>query len=440
MTEPNILQILNELNATRSRNDKEAILRKHQDNKLLKVVFQLALSPFVRFYVKKYPAYFTTQPTLTLWESFENLERLQNRSVTGNAAVDLVHNTLSSLSEDDAQVLERIIAKDLRCGVSEGTANKIWPGLIPSYPCMLASPLDEKNIKKMKWPAIAQMKMDAMRFNAIVNGDEVTLRTRNGKELLIDFDELKQAFVQCAKNIGMKSVVFDGELLIRGDAEGLYMNRQTGNGILNTALQGTMTPEDAKLVRAVIWDVIPFQHFLEGFCPVGYGDRFGTVQVAVLNLFERNHLIRPVTSQVVNTLEEAQDLFLKLHSEGHEGIILKHMYEPWENKRVKHQIKFKGEYDCDLVVVGVQEGTGKYKGQLGALLCESSDGVVKVSVGSGFSDEQRKKGFPIGAIVAVQYNQRIKDVDGNDSLFLPVFLEQRLDKSVADKSDDIVYG
>ena len=76
---------------------------------------------------------------------------------------------------------------------------------------------------------------------------------------------------------------------------------------------------------------------------------------------------------------------------------------------------------------------------LGNLICESADGVVKVSVGSGLTDSQRKKYGQelVDRIVAIKYNSRIKNKLGDESLFLPIFIEVRDDKDVADSSKDI---
>jgi DNA ligase-1 len=124
---------------------------------------------------------------------------------------------------------------------------------------------------------------------------------------------------------------------------------------------------------------------------------------------------------------------------GQEGIILKDLSGIWEDKRSKSQIKFKGELECDLRIVGIEEGTGKYAGMLGAILCESSDGVIKVRVGSSFSDDQRKNLGKeiIDKIAAIKYNTRIKNKAGEESLFLPIILEIRDDKEVADSSKEI---
>ena len=144
-----------------------------------------------------------------------------------------------------------------------------------------------------------------------------------------------------------------------------------------------------------------------------------------------------VSSTIVETIEQAQEIFQEYLSRGYEGIILKDGNGIWEDKRSKTQIKFKGELECDLKIVAVEEGKGKAVGMLGAIICESADGIVKVNVGSGFNDAQRKQYWKenlVDKIVAVKYNARIKNKTGDESLFLPVFIELRDDKDVADNS------
>jgi ATP-dependent DNA ligase len=211
------------------------------------------------------------------------------------------------------------------------------------------------------------------------------------------------------------------------------MDRQTGNGILNKSLKGTITQTEANMVRATVWDYIPYAYFTSGHCPIPYKDRFAKL----VNLPEK---IRLVESTIVENIDQANELFKSYYDKGEEGIILKDMNEDWQDKRVKHQIKFKGELECDLKVVGFEPGTGKYVGKLGALICESDDGIIKVKVGSGFNDEDResiKEQDVIGRVVAVKYNARIRSKSEDESLFLPIFLEIRQDKTQADSSGSI---
>jgi hypothetical protein len=422
-----ILDILKELEATSSRLEKEAILKREQNNALLKQVFFLAYDPFTQFYIRKIPSYVTEEnPWHSLESALPKLDKLSKREVTGNAGIEYLSLLLSEVSEQDAKVIERIIGKDLKCGASGSTANKVWPGLIHEYPCMLCTPSDEKILKNFKFPAYAQLKMDGMRFNAIVKDGKCEFRSRNGKEILL-LGNLEEEFVNIANG---QNLVFDGELLIND--KGVILDRQTGNGILNKAVKGTISIDEARKVHATIWDVIDYETFKRGVGKQDYQTRFTLLEN--MSLPRKIHLVE---SKVVATLEEAQKIFEEYLAEGQEGIILKAMNGVWEDKRVKTQVKFKAELDCDLKVVGIQPGTGKYEGMVGALLCESSDGIVKVDVGSGLSDDDRKRDDYIGKIVAVTYNARIKNKQGEQSLFLPRLIEVREDKSEADSSERI---
>lgn len=420
---------------TTSRIEKECILRQHLTDPTLKRVLFLALDPFTQFYIRKIPNYIpgpasTNRSTMMLEGALDNLEQISKRVVTGNAAINHLKMILESVTADDAYVIERIIEKDLRCGVSEATVNKIWPGLIPTYPVMLASGFDEKVMAKMSYPAYVQLKLDGMRFNAIVNNGKVEFRSRNGKHIDL-LGNLEQEFLFMA---GSESCVFDGELVVR-DSQGI-MNRQKGNGILNKAVKGTISAMEASMVHATIWDIIPFSAFQQGVYKTSYQERFGKLQQLVLP-----GRISLIENRVVNTEDEAHELFQEYFNKGEEGIILKDINAPWEDKRVKHQVKFKGELECDLLCMDWQEGTGKNVGKLGALVLTSADGVVKVNVGSGFTDEQRDKYTKkntVGKVVAVKYNAKIQDKKtGQTSLFLPVFLELREDKTDADISSSI---
>ena len=143
----------------------------------------------------------------------------------------------------------------------------------------------------------------------------------------------------------------------------------------------------------------------------------------------------------VADLAEAEAHFAEMLKRGEEGTLLKSKDHVWEDKRSYGLLKMKAIKDADLEVVDWQEGTGKYEGMLGALICQSSDGKVEVSIGSGFSDEQRKnftREATVGRIVEVIYNERITSRNReSDSLFLPRFIELREDKGVANSSKEI---
>jgi hypothetical protein len=439
-----ILQILNELQANNSRNFKIELLTKYKDNELLKEVCRLANDPFTQFYQRKIPEYDQTyKTTFGIEWALEELKIFSNRTLTGNKAIEHLTYVLSSILPDDAKVIERIIQKDLKCGVNTSTVNKVWKNLIPEYPCMLCSPFEQKLVDKITFPAIVQKKEDGMRFNAIVKFDKdlkgtVEFRSRNGKEISL-LGSLEKEFIELAYG---KDLVFDGELLVydtvETDSKGKICDRQTGNGILNKAVKGTISKEEADRVVATLWDQIPYGDFIAGKCDQPYRYRLKRLDYLLARL-PSEAKIELVETFEVHSLEQTQTIFQNYLDDGDEGIILKDPNSLWENKRSKGQIKFKAELDCELKVMSVISGTGKYADAIGSLYCESSDGKVKVYVGSGFTDEQRNAppSEYFDKIIAVKYNARIKNVQGEESLFLPIFLCLRPDKDEADISSII---
>ena len=420
------LQILHQLEAASGRLEKEAILKAHATDQTFKEVCRLTLDPLVNFYIKKLPepdASNGVPEVISLASAMQDLKsKLCSRLLRGHDARDHVAFLLASVSEDDQEVLRRVLGRSLKCGVSESTVEKIWPDLKLSYPCMLVSPLDSKT--KLTFPMIAQTKMDGMRFNAIVENGQVSYRSRAGKEL--DLFGVLDADVMTLT--AETAYVLDGELLMAGP-DGNPMDRKTGNGLLTKFQKGTGTPELAKQIRAVVWDIVPLFAFRLGRCSTGYRERHHMLYPRQVGAIQ----VAPIT--IVNSMEEAQVLYQQKLTEGEEGLVLKDPKGPWEDKRVKHQIKMKAELEADLVVTGFIPGSGKYEGKIGSLLVETEDGEVKTAVGTGLSDEERSLPFSNFSkrIVALKYNAVITDKKtGRKSLFLPVFVEIREDKNVAD--------
>lgn len=432
-----VLSILNELEATSSKNAKVAILKRECNNQLLWKVIRLALDPFTQFYIRKIPAYTQEAVSLTLEQALSALSELSMRNVTGNDGIAHLRNILSSLPSEEAKVIERVIAKDLKCGVNIGSVNAVKPNFIFEYPVMLCSKLEQRLLDKITYPAVVQQKLDGMRFNAIVKDGKVEFRSRSGKSL--DFNGyLESDFIELAKHYDTQGgLVFDGELLI-ADGES-YVDRKAGNGILSRANKFKLSVEDSALVRAVLWDVIDYTDFIKHKSDKEYRSRMffleNSLEIYRNVMLGDNSTVRLKLAEThfVDNLDSANDIFQSYLAQGHEGIILKDMFCGWEFNRVNHQIKFKGELECDLEVIDWVEGSGKYAGKLGALVCTTSDRILNVSVGSGFNDEQRSSidRSVIGKIITVKYNERISNKSGEESLFLPIFIEVREDKTVA---------
>jgi ATP-dependent DNA ligase len=461
-----ILKLLEQIGSDTKRSHKTQLIEKNKNNALFLSVIKQALDPYINYHVRKIPPY-KAKGTKSLEWAITELGKLSNRELTGHAAISHLANILSNVSTDDAIVIERIIGKDLRCGMADGTVNEVIPGFVPTYPCLLARAYDAKNIKNIVFPAYSQLKADGLRVNVRVKDGEVSICGRSGRPIDL-LGAMDNEFADLGKFLYKQGAVIDGELVVV-DASGKLLSRKVGNGIINKAIKGTISEEEARMVRAQIWDVIPLDEFLgyPGMTshpkPFGYGDRYQVLKEAIDSVNKArdsaDDLVATIKhgsskkywiieTKLVHNMDEAVEHFQEMLARGEEGTILKNTGSEaiWGDTRSKHLVKFKAEKECDLEVVGFNPGKGKFVGMVGSIQMTSADRKVEVNI-SGMSDELRKEiteNFDkewMGSICAVMYNERISSKDRNragiDSLFLPRLIEKRSDKTVADSSKDI---
>lgn len=438
-----IYQILEDLNNTPSRKDKEKILSDLKGSKFeecFKLICRLTYHPDVNFHIKDIEMpdeYLGIEPlTNTLYD----LEySIASRAFTGNMAKEWIKMAMSNLTEENAKVMYRVIQRDLRCGISAKTINKVWKNLIYVHPYMRCSSFSEKNLENISFPCLSQTKMDGLYMDLIVEDDEKdpVYRSRNGSILEFNTDESDEIYKRHAIS---KGYVLQGEA-VAVDEDGNYMSREASNGYLNS------DDYDRSRIRFVVWDIIDFEDFNKKKCTVPYSKRYQRLfhLVDTLN-FEGLQTIEYVDTIECESVDDIVEHFKDKRLDGEEGTVIKDMNAIWKDGTSKQQIKVKVIFDCDLKVVGHKEGTGKNAGMLGAIEFESSDGKLNVSVGSGYKDSQRKEYWNIidqwveeGKICTVRANDLIKSKveDSTYSLFLPRFVEPRHDKQEADDYDRV---
>jgi len=135
--------IISKLEADNSRLGKEAILKLAHEEGLPEFFegLTMALDPLVTFGVKQVP---TKDEVISAqgceWKIFKELaNKLIARELTGHAARDAINLVMSSATAEQWNGwYRRILIKDLRCGVSEKTVNKVAPGTVPVFTCPLA--------------------------------------------------------------------------------------------------------------------------------------------------------------------------------------------------------------------------------------------------------------------------------------------------------------
>lgn len=434
-----ILDILREIDDTPGKNDKLAILEREKENLLLKEVFTAAYNPFYNYYLRKFDETITGsfgEPKVSLAYGLSILIHVLNaRKLTGRDALDTLETHCKDMHPHDVIVIRRILDGNLQCGCSGNSANKVWKGCVPTYPVMLASSDNEKNRAKIKFPAFAEEKVDGMRINVWVVNDKVTYFSRNGRVVDAETVDLDADFVALAKSSPYRNVMFDGELLVV-NPDGSRMERKTGNGICNKAIKGTISYEEKRKFKFIIFDMVEVK-ISNNSLPQSdrpFHERTAELKMAFHTTKLKMKQIEMVYQQVVNSWDEANLVYQKMIANGLEGAIIKNRDGMWEDKRSKNLVKMKQFIEDEFIIKAIEEGTNKYEGMMGALHCASADGSIEFSVGTGFTDDDRVRLFDdglIGRTVTVMYNEIIeREGSETKSLFLPVFVELREDKGI----------
>ena len=417
-------EVISKLEADNSRLAKEAILQE-AFNEGLPEFFDglcMALDPLVTFGVKAVPerSDILTGQGLT-WKDFKVLaDQLINRELTGHAARDAIELFMSVATVEQWNgFYRRILIKDLRCGVSEKTVNKIAPGTVPVFTCALAHD-SAKHEKKMAGKKQIEVKLDGVRVLAVCKGGKVELFSRNGKQFH-NFDHIiAEIEAVLAAKPAPYDCVLDGEVM-SADFQDLMKQLQRKDGKKAT---------DAVLH---LFDFIQLKDFLEGGWDKPQTYRSNLVKYWVL---ENQDLLEHVQAldweDVDLDTPEGQERFVALNKQavdgGYEGVMIKDIDAPYECKRTHAWLKAKPFIEVTLEVTDIEEGTGRNEGRLGAFVCEGvdDDRHIAVNVGSGFTDANRDdfwnhRDSVKGNLVEVRADAITQNQDGTYSLRFPRF-------------------
>jgi DNA ligase-1 len=447
-----IKQILDEIAAVSGKNDKRAILKKYVDNELLKEVLYKANSRRVKFWIKQIPEYTTNGKNMPLVWAFDHLEDIQNREIRGNAASEHLAYILSSLSEGDANIIERVIKKDLKIGMDTGI-NEVIPDLIEETPYMGAKSFSEKlakDIFKKGEGAISQIKMDGTYRNAIIQNGEVELVSRQGEVSVLHgalFLEQLSTLPDC---------VLNGELTIDG------FDRYEANGMVSSIMDILKNAEERgekvtmkkveefekkhgsfvgaiNNMRYTVWDMITIEEYFNKKSDRPYWQRLEVLGIKLDNeQIDELTMVSQVETRIVSSYAEAMVHFQEVLSRGLEGTILKSMDGTWKDGKPSWQVKMKLEMSIDLRVVEPVFGNvgTKYEKFINGFKLESSDGIIKTTA-RGVKESEMKEFTEmgdnmIGEIMETKSCGLSQNEKGEWSLLHPNIVEWRKDKTTCD--------
>ena len=149
-----VYEAIEEIANTPSKNEKEALLKKY-DSPLLRSVCEHTYNPRKRYYmngkIDSVEGAWSGGAEIVKEELEHILNKLSSREVTGDAARNFIVEYITNLSPQHAEIVKRVIKKDLRAGFSDSTINKVWKGLIPDYAYMRCSLFNKVDTSKWAW-------------------------------------------------------------------------------------------------------------------------------------------------------------------------------------------------------------------------------------------------------------------------------------------------
>lgn len=406
----NVCELFESIKDTSSRLEKENLLASYSDKEFLKQVLLYTYNPYYVYGISSESidksnsinCYIVDCPE-TL---FDLLDYLKNNNTGKLSHKESFYRLLFSIQNDFLEsYIKKIVLKDLKIGINISTINKVFPRLIPEFKVGLCKTYEDGSSLRYD-NYIVQPKLDGVRIIAICTGGSAELYTRNGMKVEGYDEVVKELSHEC-----WKGYVLDGEIMtdnFDGTMKGLFALKEDKKAVYN------------------IFDILHEKEFHEQRSTRTYEERFHLYQ----RIIEDNdfNYLQGVFGQRIEKDEVIRDieiLDMIARTGGFEGLILKGVDSPYEFKRSYAWTKYKSWQSEEFEVIGMEEGTGKYEGMLGALVINVNG--VRVKVGSGFSDEQRDELwsslFPDGLIAEVKYQEKTKD----GSLRFPTFVKFRND-------------
>ena len=415
-----VIRLFKQIQETSSINDKKAIITANKDNELFKKCLKFLLDSNITTGIaeKKYDS-------LTVGDSdwihvdinkefCELLNYIKKHNTGRDEDIIQVQAWCYSMDDEVKDFVKGMVTKSIKLGADKKVINACIPNLIPTFDVQLGTSIEKVKLSGNEKIFISR-KLNGTRCAFV--GDRCM--TRQNKE----YKGLDHIVADLQKLVG-KDTFVDGELLYK-NKEGLSDSEafQKGTGI-------AMSKGDKSDLKLVIFDMFPLDEFWSGKSKESYSNR----KKQIVELGEKIKILGTDNLEIVQMCYEGYDhseIWKWLdYAEQHdwEGIIL-NLDTPYECKRTKNLIKVKKFYTYDLEVVGIEEGTGRNKGTLGALVVKYKNNTV--NIGSGFTDEERSYYWNnqdeiIGRVIEVKYKEITTDKKtGLESLQFPVYIGLR---------------
>lgn len=212
---------------------------------------------------------------------------------------------------------------------------------------MLAFPIEKKE-KYVLFPAIAQPKLDGLRCLAVITDGKARLFSRTQKE----YTTVPHIVAELEFLYKGMTLVIDGELYS-------HEFKDDFNEISHLAKRDDVHEDSTKL-EYHCYDVVGSAGYVQRTKPLGH---LALAQYC----FE-------VKTTSVRSREDLEAFQSECVAAGYEGCMYRNIAGGYEHKRSPNLLKVKSFIDDEFKIIGVEEGTGKLMGAVGAFILETKDG------------------------------------------------------------------
>jgi DNA ligase-1 len=414
----NYLQTIQEFvtasNSTNSNTDKLNVLREYADNEDVQKALNHTYDTFKQYGVTSDNCKKNSNLIKYGYTNlFDLLRDLNARFLTGHEAISYINGFVEA-NKSHADLIFSILDRNLKTRSTASTINKVIPGLIPTFDVALANSYDEKMAKKVDWNDgwYLSRKLDGVRCICMINEEgDINFYSRAGKDF-ITLDALKPSI----KKLGLSNMILDGEICMT-DADG----NEDFQGIIKEIKRKNHTIETPKFF---IFDMLTMKEFTDKVSDTLFFER-------ILNA--NNAITEDEFIQVLPQIEADDDnlaSFMEtVKEEGWEGLMLR-KNTTYKGKRSKDVLKVKKFHDAEYIVVDIENAINRViVDELEVEEMMMKNVVIehkgnRVSVGSGFSHEQRRHYFLnpndiVGKQICVQYFEETLNERGTNSLRFP---------------------
>ncbi len=404
-------------------------------------------NPFETFGVKKIPDTIGITDAENPVDEFDQLlEDLAQRRLTGHDARDTIQALAERFdSEEWNTFYAPVLRRDMRSGISATTINKIVKKTdyeIPIFECQLAT--NSEGRPEMKGTKRLEPKLDGVRvlMNVVPfpgGGAHIVCYSRNGKV----FENFAHIEEQVHRNVGeliaaaSKTKHMSSGIL----KQGFILDGEVVSNSFQELMRQARRKENAAAEDSVfhVFDIIPLADFRRGHWNAQLSKRIELLE-AMQPAIDKMSSVELLPHLMVDLDTHAGRSQLERYAKdmvnaGFEGIMIKNLDAPYLCKRSTDWMKWKPTITVDLQVIGLEEGTGRNKGRLGAFVCNGIDDgkEITVNVGSGVSDNERdifwkERNFIVGRTVEIIADAVTQNQDGTYSLRFPRFGRFRDDK------------